>query len=26
VILRRGETPVRGAARLLEFTKSRFGK
>jgi DNA-binding transcriptional LysR family regulator len=25
VILRRGETPVRGAARLLEFTQSRFG-
>lgn len=24
VILRRGETLVRGAARLLEFTKSRF--
>jgi len=24
VILRRGETPVRGAARLLEFTQSRF--
>ncbi len=24
VLLRRGETPVRGAARLLEFTKSRF--
>jgi DNA-binding transcriptional LysR family regulator len=25
VLLRRGETPVRAAARLLEFTKSRFG-
>ena len=24
VLLRRGETPVRAAARLLEFTKSRF--
>ncbi len=24
VILRRGETPVRAAARLLDFTKSRF--
>jgi DNA-binding transcriptional LysR family regulator len=26
VLLRRGETPVRGAARLLEFTQSRFKK
>ncbi len=24
VLMRRGETPVRGAARLLEFTRARF--
>jgi DNA-binding transcriptional LysR family regulator len=26
VLLRKGETPVRAAARLLEFTKSQFGE